>query len=191
MNSSESIKNLSAALVKAQASMGGAVKDSKNPFFKSSYADLTSVIMAIKEPFSKAGIAYTQFPTNDENRVGVVTRLMHESGEWLETSYTLPLVKSDPQSAGSAITYARRYALQSIAGIPTADDDAESAMIRGIQEPVIDDMQLKTLTDLLKETKADVKAFCNYYEIASANKLLASQFDRAIAALNEKKSKAA
>lgn len=191
MNSSESIKNLSAALVKAQASMGGAVKDSKNPFFKSSYADLTSVIMAIKEPFSKAGIAYTQFPTNDENRVGVVTRLMHESGEWLETSYTLPLVKNDPQSAGSAITYARRYALQSIAGIPTADDDAESAMIRGIQEPVIDDMQLKTLTDLLKETKADVKAFCNYYEIASANKLLASQFDRAIAALNEKKSKAA
>ena len=191
MNSSESIKNLSAALVKAQASMGGAVKDSKNPFFKSSYADLTSVIMAIKEPFSKAGIAYTQFPTNDENRVGVVTRLMHESGEWLETSYTLPLVKNDPQSAGSAITYARRYALQSIAGIPTADDDAESAMIRGIQEPVIDDMQLKTLTDLLKETKADVKAFCYYYEIASANKLLASQFDRAIAALNEKKSKAA
>lgn len=191
MNSSESIKNLSAALVKAQASMGGAVKDSKNPFFKSSYADLTSVIMAIKEPFSKAGIAYTQFPTNHENRVGVVTRLMHESGEWLETSYTLPLVKNDPQSAGSAITYARRYALQSIAGIPTADDDAESAMIRGIQEPVIDDMQLKTLTDLLKETKADVKAFCNYYEIASANKLLASQFDRAIAALNEKKSKAA
>lgn len=191
MNSSESIKNLSAALVKAQASMGGAVKDSKNPFFNSSYADLTSVIMAIKEPFSKAGIAYTQFPTNDENRVGVVTRLMHESGEWLETSYTLPLVKNDPQAAGSAITYARRYALQSIAGIPTADDDAESAMIRGIQEPVIDDMQLKTLTDLLKETKADVKAFCNYYEIASANKLLASQFDRAIAALNDKKSKAA
>lgn len=191
MNSSESIKNLSAALVKAQALMGGAVKDSKNPFFNSSYADLTSVIMAIKEPFSKAGIAYTQFPTNDENRVGVVTRLMHESGEWLETSYTLPLVKNDPQAAGSAITYARRYALQSIAGIPTADDDAESAMIRGIQEPVIDDMQLKTLTDLLEGTNTDVKAFCKHFEVASANKLLASQFDRAIAALNDKKSKAA
>ena len=189
MNSSESIKNLSSALVKAQKTMGGAVKDSKNPFFKSSYADLTSVIKAIKEPFASAGIAYTQFPINDENRVGVVTRLMHESGEWLETSYTLPLVKNDPQSAGSAITYARRYALQSIAGIPTADDDAESAMIRGNTD-VIDDMQLKAVTNLLKETKADVKAFCIAYGIPSTNKMPKEKFDRAIAALNTKKDRA-
>jgi len=185
MNQSESIKNLSSALVKAQKEMGGAVKDSKNPFFKSSYADLTSVIMAIKEPFASAGIAYTQFPINDENRVGVVTRLMHESGEWLEMSYTLPLVKNDPQSAGSAITYARRYALQSIAGIPTADDDAENAMIRGNAD-IIDDFQLKTLTDLLEKTGSDVKAFCNHFKIASTNKLPAGQFDRAMSALNKK-----
>ena len=120
MKQSESINNLAAALVKAQAEMGGAVKDSSNPFFKSKYADLTSVVRAVKEPFAKHGLAYTQFPICSEGAVGVVTRLIHESGEWLEAEYTLPMVKADPQAAGSAITYARRYALQAMAGIPTA-----------------------------------------------------------------------
>ena len=131
MKQSESIAALAKALVAAQAEMGGAVKDSANPFFKSKYADLTSVVRAVKEPFSKHGLAYTQLPIRSESGVGVVTRLLHESGEWLEEEYTLPIVKNDPQAAGSAITYARRYALQSLAGIPTADDDAESAMLRG------------------------------------------------------------
>ena len=131
MKSSESINELASALCKAQGQMGGAVKDSSNPFFKSSYADLTSVIKAIKEPFADNGLSYTQFPVSNENGVGVSTRLMHISGQWLEMEYTLPTVKKDPQASGSAITYARRYALQSIAGIPTADDDAESAMLQG------------------------------------------------------------
>lgn len=139
MRQSESITNLATALVAAQAEMGGAVKDSANPFFKSKYADLTSVVRAIKEPFAKHGLAYTQFPIRDDNGVGVVTRLIHESGEWLECEYILPMVKLDPQAAGSAITYARRYALQAMAGIPTADDDAESAMIRGevVPDPIV------------------------------------------------------
>ena len=139
MKQSESINNLAAALVKAQAEMGGAVKDSANPFFKSKYADLTSVVRAVKEPFAKHGLAYTQFPICSDGAVGVVTRLIHESGEWLEAEYTLPMVKADPQAAGSAITYARRYALQAMAGIPTADDDAESAMIRGesVPDPIL------------------------------------------------------
>ena len=135
MKQSESIAKLAAALVKAQAEMGGAVKDSSNPFFKSKYADLTSVVRAVKEPFAKHGLAYTQLPIREDSAVGVVTRLIHESGEWLEAEYTLPMVKNDPQAAGSAITYARRYALQALAGIPTADDDAESAMLRGEVAP--------------------------------------------------------
>lgn len=152
MKSSESIQNLSKALVAAQGQMGGAVKGANNPFFKSSYADLTSVIKAIKEPFAKEGLSYTQFPINSDNRVGVVTRLMHLSGEWLEQEYTLPLVKQDPQSAGSAITYARRYALQSIAGIPTADDDAEAAMLR-TESAKVDDYR-DQITDLMPSVKA-------------------------------------
>tara|TARA_R100001594_G_scaffold24026_2_gene47103 strand:+ start:13509 stop:14228 length:720 start_codon:yes stop_codon:yes gene_type:complete len=138
MKTSETIEELAKALVKAQSQMGGAVADSDNPFFKSKYADLGSVVKAIKEPFCENGLSYVQFPCNDDSGVGVTTRLMHTSGQWLEQNYTLPIVKRDPQAAGSAITYARRYALQSIAGIPTADDDAEAAMQRNIvqEKPV-------------------------------------------------------
>lgn len=133
MNKSESISNLAKALCKAQNEMGGAVKDAKNPFFKSNYADLTSIIKAIKEPFASNSLSYSQFPVTSEGGggVGVVTVLMHSSGEWLESEFYLPLAKKDPQGGGSAITYARRYALQAMAGIPTADDDAEAAMMRG------------------------------------------------------------
>jgi hypothetical protein len=189
MNSSEKINELATALCKAQAAMGGAVKDSANPFFKSSYADLTSVIKAIKQPFADNDLSYTQFPVSDENGIGVVTRLMHNNGQWMELGYTLPIVKRDPQAAGSAITYARRYALQSMAGIPTADDDAESAVIRGDHKKAIDDAQLSTLTDLLDSTGADVKAFCKHFNIASTKDLLASQFDQAVAALEAKASR--
>jgi len=133
MNKSESIDKLAAALCKAQAEMGGAVKDAKNPFFKSSYADLTSVIKAIKEPFANNGLSYSQFPITSEGGggVGVVTILMHTSGQWLESEFYLPIAKKDPQAGMGAVTYARRCVLQAMAGIPTADDDAEAAMMRG------------------------------------------------------------
>lgn len=191
MNTSESIKNLAASLCKAQAEMGGAVKDSKNPFFKSDYADLTSVIKAIKEPFANHGLSYTQFPTNDDGRIGVSTLLMHESGEYLEHSYTLPTTKADPQAAGSAITYARRYALQSIAGIPTADDDAESAMIRNNQSKsaVLSGEQAKEIKGLIEEHGVDVKVFLKHFKATSVDDMLAVHYSKAVAALNAKAKK--
>ena len=191
MNTSESIKNLAASLCKAQAEMGGAVKDSKNPFFKSDYADLTSVIKAIKEPFANHGLSYTQFPTNDDGRIGVSTLLMHESGEYLEHSYTLPTTKADPQAAGSAITYARRYALQSIAGIPTADDDAESAMIRNNQSKnaVMSGDQAKEIKGLIEEHKVDVKVFLKHFKATSVDDMLAVHYSKAVAALKAKANK--
>tara|TARA_R100000654_G_scaffold2045_1_gene7490 strand:- start:57 stop:680 length:624 start_codon:yes stop_codon:yes gene_type:complete len=132
MNKSESIAELAKALCKAQSEMGGAVKDAKNPFFKSSYADLTSVIKAIKEPFNNNGLCYSQFPVTSEGGkgVGVKTILMHTSGQFIESEFYLPLTKFDPQSSCSLVSYARRYSLQAMAGIPTADDDAEAAMFR-------------------------------------------------------------
>jgi hypothetical protein len=187
MKSSESINELASALCNAQGQMGGAVKDSANPFFKSSYADLTSVIKAIKQPFADNGLSYTQFPVSNENGVGVSTRLMHISGQWLEMEYTLPTVKKDPQASGSAITYARRYALQSIAGIPTADDDAESAMLRGDDKKIISDDQIIAIKKLLDETGADSEKFCKWMKVRSVDQILAMHFDRAVAALEAKK----
>ena len=187
MKSSDSINELANALCNAQSQMGGAVKDSANPFFKSSYADLTSVIKAIKQPFADNGLSYTQFPVSNENGVGVSTRLMHVSGQWLEMEYTLPTVKKDPQASGSAITYARRYALQSIAGIPTADDDAESAMLRGDDKKVITTDQVIVLDDLLAETGSDKDKFCKWLKGRSVDQILDIHYDRAVAELEAKK----
>jgi hypothetical protein len=127
MNKSETIKSLAEALSKAQAEMAGAVKDATNPFFNSSYANLSAVVRAVKEPFSNNGLSYSQFPIEDNGRIGVETVLMHDSGEWLSQSFTVQLTKQDAQGAGSAITYCRRYALQSIAGIPSEDDDGNAS----------------------------------------------------------------
>ena len=131
MNKSDSIIELAKALCKAQNEMSGASKAKDNPFFKSKYADLSEVIKAIKAPFANNGLSYSQFPIEDNGRIGVETILMHESGEWLSQSYTVQLDKQNAQGAGSAITYCRRYALQAIAGIPSEDDDGNQAS----QEP--------------------------------------------------------
>lgn len=127
---SDSIKELAAALAKAQAAMGGALKDSKNPAFNSKYADLSSVVDAIKPHLSTNGIAYMQFPvTNDKDEVGVETILMHASGEYIHSdpSFFIPVAKANAHGFGSALTYARRYALASACGLKADDDDGNAA----------------------------------------------------------------
>lgn len=150
MTTSELINEIAAALAKAQGEMTGAVKDAANPFFKSKYADLASVWEACRGPLTKNGIAIVQFPKTEytgtpepyqwtaksgETRngvrviciVSVLTRLTHSSGQWMEDAVSTMLPTGDPQSVGSAITYLRRYALQSVAGVAPEDDDAEAA----------------------------------------------------------------
>ena len=127
MKTSEQINELATALAKAQGDIKGAVKDSSNPFFKSSYADLSSVWNACREALSKNGLAVIQTCSMSEHGVTVSTRLAHASGQWVEDDLTLMPVKPDPQGVGSTITYARRYALASIAGVAPEDDDGNAA----------------------------------------------------------------
>ena len=129
MKTSESIKELASALNKAQSEMSGAKKGSNNPFFKSKYADLAEVINCAKDALHNNGLSISQFPIAEDNRAGVKTMLMHVSGEYLCDTLLLPCAKQDPQGAGSAITYARRYAYQSVLGIPSEDDDGNGATI--------------------------------------------------------------
>lgn len=119
--------NLAAALSNAQGVMTGAKKDKKNPFFKSSYADLASVFDVIREPFAANGLAITQTMdfTPDGHPI-LLTRLMHVSGEFFDSKMLLP-AGLDPQKLGSTITYYRRYSLMAIAGIPAEDDDGNGA----------------------------------------------------------------
>ena len=187
MKTSESVAKIQAALIKAQSEMTGAVKDSANPFFKSNYADLTSVIKAIKEAWANNKIGYAQFPISTEQGVGVQTRLMHESGEWMEHEFVLPLPKYDPQSAGSAITYARRYALQAIAGIPSVDDDAELAMNRHVADTHITVTEFNAMKKLLIETKADIEGFCKAFQCDRPENIMKSRYDNAMSTLKRKK----
>lgn len=129
IETSPEIAKLAAALHKAQAVMGGAVKDAKNPAFKSKYATLETVIDAAKPALNEAGVFFTQAPGSvSETLLDVTTMLIHaESGQWMRSTVQVPLPKRDPQGLGSAITYARRYALMSVLGMPAEDDDGNAA----------------------------------------------------------------
>ena len=135
MQTSEQINELAAALAKAQGQIQGAVKDSTNPAFKSRYADLASVWDACRVALSLNGLAVVQGPALVGQGVSVTTRLLHSSGQWAESTLMLPMDKATAQGAGSAITYARRYALAAMVGVaPDDDDDGNAASQQPAQQ---------------------------------------------------------
>lgn len=119
--------DLMTALAKAQGEIEGAKKDSQNPHFKSSYADLASVWAAIREPLSKNGLALTQWPRVVNGAVEVETILAHGE-QFISDVLWMPCSKMDAHGIGSATTYARRYALMAIAGVAPEDDDGNGAV---------------------------------------------------------------
>ena len=128
MPQSDSIKELATALSKVQGELTYAKKDSANPFFKSRYADLESVWDACRSLMAANGLSVIQMPGNYfEGRMWLVTRLCHNSGEWIEQEMSVPVTKPDAQGAGSALTYMRRYALAAFVGVVQADDDGNAA----------------------------------------------------------------
>lgn len=131
MKQSDSIAALAPALVAALAELEGVKKDSKNPHFKNDYASLEAVSEASRPILAKHDLCAFQSPGHMEGQtITVTTRLLHKSGEWIEGEIQLPIGKNDPQGAGSAITYARRYALMAMLGVAPVDDDGEGAINR-------------------------------------------------------------
>ena len=125
---SKSIVKISIALLKAQKKIGAAKKGSINPFFKSKYADLGEVMRVCKDILNDNGITVLQPLGITENGGEFLeTILLHESGEYISGRQKLTFEKINPQEQGKAITYARRYSLQSMVFIPAEDDDAESS----------------------------------------------------------------
>lgn len=131
---SPSIALLALALAKAQGGMKNPAKDSANPHFKSKYADLANVRDAVVPALSANKLALTQIPTEatigDVTGPALLTMLIHESGEFIQTISWLRAQKNDPQGVGSAMTYIRRYAMQSMAGVAAEDDDDGNAASR-------------------------------------------------------------
>lgn len=123
---------LAKALINVQRTVQPVVRDAENPFTKSWYASLNSVMDACRDALIENGIWLCQYPVPVEhpNSLGLVTKLTHtESGQWQSSLAVIPLPKADPQGMGSAITYARRYALTAMLGMVTADDDGEGAKL--------------------------------------------------------------
>lgn len=124
MKSSDAINELASALSLAQAEMRAASKDTKNEFFKSSYADLASVWAACREPLTKNKLAVIQVTDVDEHgKLFLETTLVHASGQFVSGRYPVRPIDEKPQSYGSAMSYSRRYALGAIVGIVSEIDD--------------------------------------------------------------------
>lgn len=127
MEHSNDINELSKALSAAQGEFKGASKAATNPFFHSNYATLKDVWEAIREPLAKHGLCIIQTTDSVEAGVVVNTMLSHSSGLWVRGKLFMRPAKNDPQAIGSAITYARRYALAAIVGVYQEDDDGNTA----------------------------------------------------------------
>lgn len=184
--------------------MGKLAKDSQNPYFKSKYASLEAVLEVVKPIFLANDIAICQGSgvsgVNGHSGINVVTRLIHASGQWIETDFPVPLSKQDAQAAGSASSYGRRYSLKGLASLAEEDDDATAASDEtdprkdrsddSMKE--ITDSQLKELNhllDTLKATPENIQATCRKYSgdrTEATEALMKSEARRLIAKLRVK-----
>jgi hypothetical protein len=128
MQMSEAINDLAGALCKAQSAIKGAVKNTENAFLKTKYADLSSVIDAIRQPFADNGLSYVQSCDGTLDSVIVQTTILHSSGQWMTCGeLSMPVLKPDAQSRMSALTYCRRGSLSAATGVAPEDDDGAGA----------------------------------------------------------------
>lgn len=134
MKTSDAIDQIATALAAAQGEMKNAAVNSDNPHFKSKYVDLAGIRDAVIPILSKHGLSVAQMIGVTDTGLTVATRLMHKSGQWLESTY--PVSYDKPQAMGSAITYARRYCLSAMCCIaPDEDDDGNAANHKTVEAP--------------------------------------------------------
>lgn len=185
--------SLASAMAAAFAEIEGATKSANNPHFKSKYADLTAVIEAIKPALIAHGLFFTQRPQPSEGGITIETVIGHASGEELSLgSLFVPANKNDAQAYGSALTYARRYALVTAFGVPVEDDDGNAAASGGRsqngavspQQPAISDEQWTELELLIPAAKLTPAQFNQTFGCKSVKALPAARFDEAKERLN-------
>jgi hypothetical protein len=136
MNQSDTVSKLAAALVAAQAAMPEVPMDGMNPHYRSKFSTLGAVIKATRPIFSKHGLAVLQLPSGGNGEIGLTTRIVHTSGEWIEqeAKMTIPGNANPGQEFGKLITYLRRYSLASAAGVYSDEDtDNESKADKKVQ----------------------------------------------------------
>ena len=182
---SESIGKLALALSKAQNEFNKAISDNTNPFYKSKYADLSTVINATREALFLNEIALMQFVGGDQNSISVTTKLVHSSGEWIESTIKGKPAKQDCQQQGAVITYLRRYAQAAILNISQEDDDGNSQA--KAYEAVIDENQVKHIKEKLDYlNNGSEQALLKAYNLKSLKEIKKCKFAEIINALNKR-----
>jgi len=173
---------LNAALVAALSELRNLAKDKVNPHFKSRFTSLDAILDATRPVLAKYGLALSQEPVFEDGMAGVVTRIIHTSGESRESKLILPLRDQSAQGVGSAISYARRYSAAAVLGIASdEDDDGQQASTpsKAVAKPVIPSKKdvpvvsmakrelpksagdmLFSLMDTNKVSEEEVRSFC-------------------------------
>jgi hypothetical protein len=178
------MKIISKALLEAQKEMGNALKDSKNPFFKSSYADLNSIREACLPPLNKHGIVVLQPTAFIDGKNFIKTILLHESGESMESLTEIVYSKqNDAQSQGSGITYARRYGLQSFVNVGAEDDDGNSSSKQNA--PWVKTPAVTRPDEALLTASNDLKACKSITELAIVYKMLTPEYQKLTLSLKD------
>jgi hypothetical protein len=187
---SESLDKLFEALAKAQMEMEVAKTDANNPFFKSKYADLASIVKASRPFLAKNGLSIIQrVLPNGNGQLYLFTRLCHSSGQWMESKMPVNPPKQDIQTLGSYITYLRRYNYASMACVVAADedDDGEKAMEAPRQQGVaakgaasISKAQLQVISNELEGMEDLLESLLKGYNISKLSDLPEKQYSKCL-----------
>lgn len=145
---SEQVDQIAVALCESQKAFARIVKDTVNPFYKSEYATLPSVIEATRTALATNGIAVVQGLGFDAGNCTITTSLIHKSGQWVRSIAETPLSKQDAQGVGSAATYLRRYSLQAMLNISSEDDDDGNTASAKQERPQV--VRASTVTQQLR-----------------------------------------
>ena len=190
MEQSESINELSAALAKAQAEIRNPNKNTKNTFFKSEYADLTSVLSCIRPVSSANGLTFIQAVEAYNGNVAVSSQISHVSGQWVKQVASVELPSSSKNmmaDLGSIATYLKRYQAQSMFAISSEEDTDAQDLTLGIED--ISDEKVAHLDAMLDSTSSSKSAFLKVYNVESLKSLTDSQYEKAKKQLQQKKAR--
>jgi len=169
------------SLSKFHKEVGTIKKSSNNPHFKSKYADINVVLDAIREPLEKAGLCFVQLPMQGGLKTILATV---EGDEQIESFLEYELSKKDMQGLGSAITYARRYALVCMLGLEAEDDDGNEASKK---EDKLTSEQASEIMRLIAQTETEQDKLLAYFKVDSIYKL---PYQQVVKSLQSKLAKA-
>ncbi len=164
------MKNVYSKLFEFRKLTGKVVKSANNPFFKSKYSDLNSVIDATDPALEEVGLVYID-RVEGMNLVSEVWDF--DSGEFIQATIPLILTKQDMQQLGGAVTYARRYNRMALLGLQAVDDDGNHVSGKA-KPPVASQEQVLQIQALITETRTDLQTILDYFNVKAISELSAT-----------------